>query len=118
MAGPGVVGETDQAETLSFGLNTGFPPCCRGIIDLQVKRVGFRFERGWMRKLEPGQLELARLIEEGLTYDEMADRLGISSSTVKKHTDRLRWALGVEKKRHIPKVLRDLGLLDDHRESS
>jgi DNA-binding NarL/FixJ family response regulator len=66
-----------------------------------------------MRKLEPGQLELARLIEQGLTYDQMAEKLGVSTSTVKKQTDRLRWTLGVEKKRHIPGILRGLGLLHD-----
>lgn len=64
-----------------------------------------------MRKLESGQLELARLIDEGLTYDQMADRLGVSVSAVKKQTERLRWTLGVEKKRYIPKVMKDLGLM-------
>lgn len=66
---------------------------------------------GELHKFTPKQLELIKLIDQGLTYDEMAKRLGVSVRTVKSNTDRIRWLLGVEKKRLIPKVARDLGLL-------
>lgn len=64
-----------------------------------------------MNLLTPRELEIARLIADGLTYEEMGIRLGISARTVKAHTDRIRVKLGVSKKRHIPGVLRDLGVL-------
>lgn len=64
-----------------------------------------------MHKFTPKQLELIKLIDQGLTYDEIATRQGVSVRTVKSNTDRIRWLLGVEKKRLIPKVARDLGLI-------
>jgi DNA-binding NarL/FixJ family response regulator len=65
-----------------------------------------------LQRFTDRQVELGRLIAEGLTYQEIADRLGVSSSTVRQRTDRLRWILGVEKKRQIPAVMRALGLID------
>lgn len=66
-----------------------------------------------MTGLTNRQLEIARLIAEGLTYDEMGERLGISPRTVKAHTDVIRLKLGgLGKKRDIPRVLRDLGLME------
>lgn len=64
-----------------------------------------------MALLTPRELEIARLIADGLTYEEMGNRLGISPRTVKAHTDKIRIKLGVSKKRHIPSVLRRLGIL-------
>lgn len=65
-----------------------------------------------MHRFTDKQVELGRLIAEGLTYAEMAQRLGVSNSTVRQRTDRLRWVLGVEKKRQIPSVMKELGLID------
>lgn len=65
-----------------------------------------------MHEITPRMLEIARLIADGQTYEEMGHSLGISPRTVKSHTDRMRLILGVKKKRHIPKVMRDLGLLE------
>lgn len=64
-----------------------------------------------MRRLTPEEQRIARFISDGLTYEEMADRMGISPSTVKQHTTLLRNALGVKFKRQIPGVMRELGLL-------
>ena len=58
------------------------------------------------------QYEVGQLVCENLTYDEIAERLGISKSTVKVHLDALRSKLGVEKKRQIPKAMREMGLID------
>ena len=66
-----------------------------------------------MHQITEAQLRLARLIAEGLTNDEIAVRLNISSRKVKADTDKLRWMLDVPKKRHIPRVMRELGLLRD-----
>lgn len=65
-----------------------------------------------MNKFTDKQVELGRLIAEGLTYEEIAARLGVSTSSVRQRTDRLRWVLGVEKKRQIPAVMRQLGLIN------
>lgn len=65
-----------------------------------------------MRPFTEKQIQLGRLIARGLTYDEIAVELGVSASAVKQRTDRLRWVLGVEKKRQIPEAMRELGLLD------
>lgn len=64
-----------------------------------------------MQKFTANQLALIKLIDQGLTYEEMGNRLGVSPRTVKYQTERIRWILGVEKKRQIPKVARDLGLI-------
>lgn len=64
-----------------------------------------------MHEFTKEQLQLGRLIEEGLTYSEIGARLGINPRTVKTQTDKVRWMLGVRHKRQIPKVMRDLGLL-------
>lgn len=65
-----------------------------------------------MHSFTEKQIELGKLISRGLTYEEIAKELGVSSSTVRQRTDRLRWILGVEKKRQIAAVMRELGLLE------
>jgi DNA-binding CsgD family transcriptional regulator len=65
-----------------------------------------------VHKLTERQLHLGKLISEGLTYEEIARELGVSRRTAIHYTDRLRWILGVDKKRHIPRVMKELGLLD------
>ena len=60
----------------------------------------------------PREIEAAHLIQEGLTYDEMADRMGISTRTVIAYANSLRLHLGVDKKRRVPAAMRELGLLD------
>ena len=49
---------------------------------------------------------------DNLTFDEIGERLSISGRTVKAHADKIRLKIGANKKRQIPKRLRDLGLLD------
>lgn len=64
-----------------------------------------------MHSITDEQLQLAKLIGEGLTYEEIGRRLGINPRTVKTQTDRLRWTLGVNKKRLIPQRMKELGLM-------
>jgi len=64
-----------------------------------------------LRKLTAEERRIAQLIADGLTYEEMAGRMGISPSTAKQHTALLRAALGVRYKRQIPGVMRELGLM-------
>lgn len=64
-----------------------------------------------MHKLTDEQIALAKLIAEGLTYDEIGERLGQNPRSIKTQTDKLRWMLGVQKKRQIPQLMRELGLL-------
>ena len=62
-----------------------------------------------MRELTPVQLQLAKLIAKGLTYDEISAELKVPRRTVIARTDRLRWMFNVSKKRHLPEVMRELG---------
>ena len=64
-----------------------------------------------MHRFTPREMEVARLIDQGYTYDEMGEKLGISPRTCRLYADRLRAALGVSKKRQIPQAMRLLGLL-------
>jgi DNA-binding CsgD family transcriptional regulator len=59
--------------------------------------------------LTPRQLQIVRMIDQGMTYEEMGEALGVSPSTVKAHTNTLRYKLNVKKKRHIPQALRETG---------
>lgn len=55
------------------------------------------------------ELEVARLIDQHLTFDEIATHMGLSRRTVKYYADNMRLKLGVKRARHIPKELKDLG---------
>ena len=59
--------------------------------------------------LTPRQVQIVRMIDQGMTYEEMGEALGVSPSTVKAHTNTLRYKLNVKKKRHIPQALREAG---------
>lgn len=58
------------------------------------------------------QLEAARLAAEGLTAKEIGQVMGVSPRTVKQHLTVVRHKLGVEKKRHLYKALKERDLLD------
>ena len=59
------------------------------------------------------ELQIARLIAQGMTYQEMGDELDLSPATVKAYTDQVRRLLGLKHKRHIPAKLRELGYTID-----
>lgn len=63
-----------------------------------------------MLSLTPRQVQIVRLIDQGMTYDEMGETLGIAPRTVKAHTDTIRIKLNVKRKRHIPRALRERGI--------
>lgn len=46
------------------------------------------------RPLSPRQAEIAHLLDDGLTQQQVADRLGISVRTVWHHTERIRAKTG------------------------
>ena len=52
------------------------------------------------------QLQVIRLIAEGLSNEELGQELGISPRTVKAHCDVLRQKLGVPRRRQIPLAYR------------
>jgi DNA-binding CsgD family transcriptional regulator len=52
------------------------------------------------------------LLDQHLTQAEIAKRLGIAEPTVKIHTSTMRLKLGVSRSRHIPIVLKKLGIID------
>jgi len=57
-------------------------------------------------KITNRQREVVELIAEGLSNDEVGERLGISPRTAKAHCDVLRQKLGVTRRRHIPVAYR------------
>ena len=60
------------------------------------------------------QQQVVRLIADGCSNAEIADRLGISPRTAKAHSDVLRMKLGVARRRHIPAAYRDVTGDDPH----
>ncbi len=60
-----------------------------------------RKPRGQTGPPSPRQNEVWELIRQGLTNQEIAERLGITHRTVKQHTDTLRNKLGVKHKREL-----------------
>ena len=57
-------------------------------------------------KITNRQREVVELIAEGLSNDEVGERLGISPRTAKAHCDVLRQKLGVSRRRQIPVAYR------------
>jgi LuxR family transcriptional regulator, maltose regulon positive regulatory protein len=57
-------------------------------------------------KITERQREVVELIAEGLSNDEVGERLGISPRTAKAHSDVLRQKLGVTRRRQIPVAYR------------
>lgn len=68
-------------------------------------------ERRKVQALTDREIQVARLVEEGLTNKEVGERLGITERTAKAHCDMIRFKIGISRRRLIPKVLRDLGIL-------
>ena len=56
--------------------------------------------------ITPRQLQVIRLIAEGLSNEELGQELGISPRTAKAHCDVLRQKLGVARRRQIPVAYR------------
>ena len=60
------------------------------------------------RSLTPREQEIMRLLAQGLSAKEIADRLFISPRTVEKHAERIYAKLGVRKKAEVGEHLRGL----------
>jgi DNA-binding CsgD family transcriptional regulator len=61
--------------------------------------------------ITPRELEVLRLIAEGLSNKEMADRLCVSENTVKTHTSRLFDKLGASRRTQAVQLAKSQGLL-------
>jgi DNA-binding CsgD family transcriptional regulator len=65
-----------------------------------------------LTKLSPSEARVSRFLERGLTNREIADRLGVSSETVKTHVKHILAKLGVSSRAkavHLLRESRDLG---------
>lgn len=58
-------------------------------------------QRGLTGPPSPRQSEVLVLVGQGLTNQEIAERMGIGQRTVKQHCDKLRSKLGVARKRDL-----------------
>ncbi len=63
-------------------------------------------------KLTPRQLEVLRLLAEGLTDRQIGERLGISPATARTHVERIRALLGVRTRREAVTVALRMVLLE------
>jgi ATP/maltotriose-dependent transcriptional regulator MalT len=63
------------------------------------------------RGITPRELDILRLIAEGLSTREMAERLFVSENTVKTHCSRLFDKLGVNRRTKAVQVAKSLGLI-------
>jgi LuxR family transcriptional regulator, maltose regulon positive regulatory protein len=64
-----------------------------------------------LEPLSERELEILRLAAEGLTNQEIADRLVLAVGTVKRHTNNIFGKLGVRNRTQAARRARDLGLL-------
>ncbi len=64
-----------------------------------------------LEPLSPRELEVLRLIEQGLSNQEIADRLFLALSTVKGHTRIIFDKLQVQRRTEAVARARELGLL-------
>ena len=62
--------------------------------------------------LTPREHEILELVAAGLTNDEIAERLSVSSETVKKHATSIYAKMGVHSRTQATARARELGLLE------
>lgn len=62
-------------------------------------------------RLTPRELEVLRLIDDGLSNQEIADRLVVALATVKKHINHLFEKLDARDRTHAVLRARELGIL-------
>ena len=63
------------------------------------------------KKLTPAELKIARMLDEGTANKEIADRLGLTESTVKNHLHAVYQKLNVANRRELATKLRAAGLV-------
>jgi DNA-binding CsgD family transcriptional regulator len=86
-------------------------PDGRGAIEMDGETTPGRDERVRPKQtvhLSPRQCQVLPLVADGLTTDEIADVLGISPRTVRMHCDTLKLKLGVQHRRQLIHVYREL----------
>jgi DNA-binding CsgD family transcriptional regulator len=91
----------------------------------QAALVDHAYARGYLTNLQPEtrppasvagrQLQVLRLLAEGLTAEEIAVRLGVKPSTVIEHCNRLYAALGARHRAHAVALGWQAGLLGPDR---
>lgn len=62
--------------------------------------------------LSPRELEVVRLVDAGLSNGEIASRLYVAPSTIKKHLENIYDKLGVRRRTQAVQLVREQGLLD------
>jgi LuxR family maltose regulon positive regulatory protein len=81
----------------------------------QPKPGGFQISGDeWIEPLSERELDIIKLIAEGLTNQEIASKLYLSLNTVKAHTRNIYGKLGVKSRTQAATKARTLGILSDH----
>lgn len=65
----------------------------------------------WIQELSPREVEVLALISEGLSNQEIADRLFLSLNTVKTHSSNIFLKLDVKRRTQAVSKARELGIL-------
>lgn len=120
----GLVGSSASLDELSATLRevaAGQAGCSVGISGALVRGVGnngvARLHRNGA-PLTARELEIARLVANGLTNHEIATRLQISTGTVKSHVHNIIRKLGVGRRAHIRQKLNPENPLPPHRDAA
>jgi len=84
-----------------------------GQLGVRPRASGHRPPRGEVgqTRLSPRELEVARLVAEGLTNAEIAERLVVSPRTVTTHLDNIYGRLGISSRTALVRYVADSGLL-------
>ncbi|OGO73288.1 MAG: DNA-binding response regulator [Chloroflexi bacterium RBG_19FT_COMBO_56_12] len=87
-----------------------YPAMARKLIGDYLSRIG---EEKTMQSLSPREKEILRLLVEGFSNQEIADRLVISPSTVHSHRSNIMSKLGLSSRHELIQYARSKGLIRD-----
>ncbi len=107
---PHPLGETVQFALCLYGPNIGGGEAA-AIVDNVTGEMEVLDRDGVPNLLSDRECEVLRMVSDGLTSDEISDRLHISRNTVNRHRQNVRAKLNVRNSAEALRVARDFGLI-------